>query len=110
MDSHVSRRCPEMPQASANGILTMFATGNDRPNFFEISIADDCIDFGVSIFACNNNDLVDTGGALKCVDGMGDDRSASDRRKQFVETHAATVTGGDDDGGQHDRRVETLKG
>jgi hypothetical protein len=30
---------------------------------------------------------------------MGDDRSAGDRRKQFVETHATTVTGGDDDGG-----------
>jgi hypothetical protein len=28
---------------------------------------------------------------------MRDDRFASNRRKQFVETHAATVTGGDDD-------------
>jgi hypothetical protein len=35
---------------------------------------------------------------------MGDDRSIGDRRKQFVETHAATVTGGDEDGCQHDRK------
>ena len=33
---------------------------------------------------------------------MSDDRFARDHRKQFVETHAATVTGGDDDGGKHE--------
>jgi hypothetical protein len=75
----------------------MFAAGNDRPNFFEISIANDCFDLIKSIFACDNNDLADTGGPLKCVDAMRDDRSAGDRRKQFVETHAATVTSRDDD-------------
>jgi hypothetical protein len=75
----------------------MFAAGNDRPNFFEISIANDCFDLIKSIFACDNNDLADTVGPLKCVDAMREDRSAGDCRKQFVETHAATVTSRDDD-------------
>jgi hypothetical protein len=35
------------------------------------------------------------------VHGVRDDRFAGDHREQFVETHAPTVTGGDDDCGQH---------
>ena len=101
MDSNVSRRWFEMIQAGADGILTMFATGNDRLNFFEIFIADYRFDFDVSIFTCNHNNFIDTAGTLKCTDGMGDDRSIGDRRKQFVETHATTVTGGDEDGCKH---------
>ena len=77
----------------------MFAAGNDRPNFLKIPIANACFDLIKSIFPCNNNDLANTVGPLKCVDSMRDDRFAGDRRKQFVETHAATVTGCDDDCG-----------
>jgi hypothetical protein len=106
VNSHVFRRGLEMIQAGADGILTMFAAENDRPNFFEISIANDCFDLIKSIFACDNNDLVDTVGPLKCVDGMRDDRSAGDCRKQFVETHAATVTGGDENGSEHRRKLK----
>jgi hypothetical protein len=102
VNSHVLRTSLEMIQTGTNGILTMFAAGNDRPNLFEILIANGCFDLIKSILACNNNDLADTIGPLKCVDGMRDDRSAGDHRKQFVETHAATVTGSDDDGSQHD--------
>src|SRR5882762_5399294 len=98
VNSRVLRASLEMIQTGTNGILTMFAAGNDRSNLFEIFIANDCFDLIKSILACNNDDLADTIGALKCVDGMGDDRSAGDRRKQFVETHSTTVTGGDDDG------------
>src|SRR5438105_9334163 len=96
VNSHVFRTSLEMIQASADGILTMLAAGIDRPNFFEISIANDCFRLIKPIFACENNDLSDTVGPFKCVDGMRDDRSARDRRKQFFETHATTVTGGDE--------------
>ena len=107
MDSNVC--CPwlEMIQAGANGILTMFATGNDRLNFFEIFIANERFDFSVSIFACDHDDFIDTAATLKCADGMGDDRSIGDRRKQFVETHAATVTGGDEDGCKHRQKLKS---
>src|SRR5947207_15950284 len=93
-----------MIQASADGILTMLATGNDRPKLFEIFVANDPLDFSVSIFTRDHNDLANTGCTLKCGDCMGDNRSAGDRRKQFIETHAATVTGVDDDGCSHDQK------
>jgi hypothetical protein len=109
VNSHVFRTSLEMIQAGANGILTMFAAGNDRPNFFEISIATDCFDLSKSIFAGDHNDLADTVGPLKRVDGMRDDRSAGDRRKQFVETHSAAVTGGDENSCEHVKRVTELK-
>jgi hypothetical protein len=97
VNSHVFHISLEMIQASADGILTMFAAWNDRPNFFEIPIANDRFELIKSIFARDNDDLGNTVGPFKRVDGMRYDRSAGDRRKQFVETHAATVTGGDDD-------------
>jgi hypothetical protein len=87
-----------MIQASPDGILTMFSAGYNGSNLFEFFIADDLFYFSQSIFTCDDNDSADAPGALKCVDGMADDRSAGDRRKQFVETHATTVTGGNDDG------------
>jgi hypothetical protein len=104
--SHVFGISLEMIQAGADGILTMFAAWNDRPNFFEISIANDCFDLIKSIFACDYNDLADTVGPLKRVDGMRDDRSASDRREQFVKTHAATVTGGDENSSKHGQKLK----
>src|SRR5436190_21547595 len=72
-----------MIQASADGILTMLATGNDRPNLFEIFIANDRRDFSVSIRTGDHNDLANTGCTLKCVDCVGDDRSAGDRRNNL---------------------------
>jgi hypothetical protein len=106
VNSHVFRTSLEMIQAGADGILTMFAAGNDRSNLFEILIANDCFDLIKSTFARDNNDLADTVGPLKCVDGMRNDRSAGDRRKQFVETHAATVTGGDENSCKHRRKLK----
>ena len=101
MNSDVFRASREMIQAGANRILTMFTAGNDRPDFFEIFIANDCFDLIKSIFATDNNDLADRAGPLKCADGMCDDRAANNRCEQLVETHAATATGCDDDGSQH---------
>ena len=98
MHSDVCCRRVEMIQAGPNGILAMFATRNDRLSFFEIFITDDRFDFAVSIFTRDHNDFIDTAGALKCTQRVGEDGFPGDRRKQFVETHAATVTGGDDDG------------
>jgi hypothetical protein len=37
---------------------------------------------------------------------MRDDRSARDRRKQFVETHAAAVTGGDENSCKHRQKLK----
>jgi hypothetical protein len=89
----------EMIQTGPDGILAMFATWNDRLNLFEFFIAGDLFYFSQSIFTCDYNDPADAPGALKCAYGMGDDRLAGNRRKQFVETHSATVTGGDENGG-----------
>jgi hypothetical protein len=77
----------------------MFAAGNDRPNLFEILIAGDHFDFMPSTFTRDYNDFADTAGALKCAYGMRDDGFTGDLRKQFIETHAATVTASNDDGG-----------
>jgi hypothetical protein len=99
MDSHVSCGCLEMIEPGPDGILTMFSAGYDRPNLFEFFIADNLFYFSQSIFTCDGNDPAHAPDALKCVDRMGNDWSAGDRRKQFVETHATTVTGGNDDGG-----------
>src|SRR5206468_11178685 len=96
----------EISQAVTDGILTMFAAGKDRPNFLEISITIDCFYLVKSIFARDDNDFADTVGPLNCVDGMRDDRSASDHRKQFVETHSATVTGGDENGCKHRQKLK----
>ena len=109
MDTNVFSPWLEMIQAGPNGILAMFATGNDRPNLFEISIANERFDFSVSVFACDDDDFIDTAAKLKCADGMGDDRSIGDRRKQFVETHAATVTGGDEDSCKHKQKLQSYK-
>jgi hypothetical protein len=105
MDSNVFCSRGETIQAGADGILAMLATGNDRPNLFEIFSLNDSFDLITAIFACDNNDLADGPRALKRAHGMRDDRPAGDRRKQFVKTHATTVTGGDDDGCKHDRDV-----
>src|SRR5436190_17830087 len=87
----------------------MCSARNNRPNFFETSAVNHWFDRIESIFARHNNDVADTIGPLKCLDRMRDDRSAGDRCKKFVETHAATVTSGNDDGGQHGRHDEPLK-
>jgi hypothetical protein len=99
-----------MIQAGADGILTMFAAWNNRPNLFEISIADDRFDLIQSICASDHNDLAHGTRALECENGMRDDRPAGDRRKQFVETHAATVTGGDENSGKHKQKLKKLRG
>ena len=88
-----------MIQASAHGILPVFTTRNDRANLLEILIANYRVDFVVSIFPGDNNDSINRVGALKCAYRVRDDWFAGNRRKQFIETHAAAVTGGDDDGG-----------
>src|SRR5206468_12628863 len=95
-----------MIKADTNGILTMISSVNDRPNFLEISITNDCFYLIKSIFARDDNDFADTVGPLNCLDGMRDDRSASDHRKQFVETHSATVTGGDENGCKHRQKLK----
>src|SRR5205823_4483332 len=46
----VSCSCIQIFHASADGILTVFATRNDRPNLFEIFIANDRFDFSVRQF------------------------------------------------------------
>jgi hypothetical protein len=106
VNSDVFRTRLKMIQPGANRILTMFATGNDRSNFFEIFVTHDCFDLIESIFACNDNDPANATRALKCTYGMRDDWPAGDRRRQFVETHAATVTGGDENSCKHRQKLK----
>jgi hypothetical protein len=87
-----------MVQPGAHGILPTPSARNDRPNFFEIFIANDRFDLIVSIFPGHHNNSIDRPGALKCAYRVHDHRFAGNRRKQFIETHAAAVTGRDNDG------------
>src|SRR5262249_4922174 len=87
----------EMIQTGAYGILPVFATGDDRPNLLKIFIANDRFDFIVSILTSDDDDSIGTFGVLKCAYRVRDDWCARYRRKQFVEAHAAAVTGRDED-------------
>jgi hypothetical protein len=86
-------------QAGAHGILPVFATWNDRPHFSEVFSADNRFDFIKSIFPGDNNNFVHRAGALKCVYRVRDNWFAGNRSKQFVKTHAAAITGRNDDDG-----------
>ena len=87
-----------MVESGAHGILPAFSTTNDRPNFLEIFIANDGFNLIVSIFARDDDDSIDRVGALECGYGVRDDWFARNRRKQFIETHAAAVASRDNDG------------
>src|SRR5262252_2738602 len=91
----------EFIQTDANGILTTFAAGNDGSNFFQTFAADQRFNFGDSIFARDNDDVTDASGSLKSAQGVCDNRPAPNRSKQLIETHATTVTGGNENGGKH---------
>ena len=88
----------QMIQTSAHGILPALSAWNNRLNLFKIFIANDRFDFIVSIFPGDDDDCVYGAGTLKCADRVRDHRFAGNRRKQFIETHAAAVTGRDNDG------------
>ena len=87
-----------MIQTGAHGILPAFATRNDRPDLPKIFLANDPFDFAMSICAGDDDDPMDALGILKCANRVRNDRCARYRRKQFVEAHAAAVTGRDEDG------------
>jgi hypothetical protein len=106
MDGHVPCTGFQLIQACANRILAMFAARNDRTNLLEVFIANNRFDFSMSIFARDHSDFIDTAGTLKCMDGMRDDRSTGDRGKQLVKTHAATVTGGDENSSKHSQKLK----
>ena len=77
----------------------MFATSNNRADFFEIFIADDLFDFTMSIFASHNDDFINGSGALERQNRMRDRRFPGNCHKQFVKTRAPATAGGDDDRG-----------
>src|SRR5947209_298075 len=90
-----------MIQAGAHGILPAFATRDDRPNLLKIFFANDLFDFVMSICVGNDDDSIDALGILKCAYRARDDRFPCYYCKQFVEAHAAAVTGRDEDACQH---------
>ena len=98
-----------MIQAGAHGILPMFATLNDRPNLLKIFFANDRFDFVMSICVGNDDDSIDALGILKCAYRVRDDRFPCYYCKQFVEAHAAAVTGRDEDATEHGKNVKPLK-
>src|SRR5215470_13866640 len=73
VNSDVFRISLQMIQTGANRILTVFSTRDDRPNLFEIFLAEARCDLIEPIFARNDNDPRHANGALKCTYGMGDD-------------------------------------
>ena len=85
-------------QPGAHGVLPPLSARNDRSNLFEIFIAHDRFDFIASIFARDDNNSIDSVGALKCAYCMSNDWFPGNRRKQFIETHAAAVTTRNNDG------------
>ena len=93
-----------MIQAGAHGILPVFATRDDRPNPLKIFFANDRFDFVMLICARDDDDSIDALGILKCAYRVRDDRFPCDYCKQFVEAHAAAVTGRDEDGRQHEQK------
>jgi hypothetical protein len=93
----VSRRGLQLVEPSAHGILPAFSTPSDRSNLFEVFIAHDGFDFVMSIFARDNNNSIDRVGVLECGYGVREDWFAGNRRKQFIETHAAAVPSRDND-------------
>jgi len=98
-----------MIQAGAHGILPAFATRDDRPNLLKIFFANDRFDFVMSICAGDDDDSIDALGILKCAYRVRDDRFPCHYCKQFVEAHAAAVTGRDEDGAEHGKNVKPLK-
>jgi hypothetical protein len=86
-----------MIQAGADGILPVFATRNNRSNLPGLFIANNRFDFLVSIFPGDDDNFAHGRGPLKCAYRMRDDWFAGNCRKQFIETHALTGAGGDDD-------------
>ena len=85
-------------QTSAHGILPMFAANNDGSDLLKASITRNLSDFGMSIYAGDDDDFADRTGLLERADGMRDHRRAGDICKQFVKPHAPTAACGDDDG------------
>ena len=92
----VSCSCVQMFQASAHGILPVFTTRNDRPNLFEIFIANDRFDFIVPVFPGDDDDSIDRAGAFKCAYRVRDDWFAGNRDEQFIEAHALAAAGCDE--------------
>src|SRR3977135_4294397 len=79
----------------------MFAANHNRLHFSTALLANDSFHLTMSIFARDDDNLVNGIGALKCLDRVCDDRFAINRRKKFIQPHAATTAGGDDDGRKH---------
>jgi hypothetical protein len=93
-----------MIQPGADGILTLFAAGNDRPHLCELFIANNRPDFIVSIFPRDDNNSAHGVGMLKCGYCVCDDWFVGNRRKQLIESHATALTGGDNDCRQHEQK------
>jgi hypothetical protein len=93
-----------MIQAGADRILPVFATRNDRPHLLELFFMNNRSDFIVSIFPRDDNNSAHRVGTLKCGYCVCDDWSAGNRRKQFIESHAAAIARGNNDCRQHEQK------
>jgi hypothetical protein len=59
------------------------------------------VEFREPILFGNENDFIDFFAVRECFERMPDDRFAGERRKEFVEAHAAGTPGSNDDCADH---------
>jgi hypothetical protein len=75
-------------QASPDGILPTFASGDNRAHFFESCTGSDFSDFIMPFFTRHDYDFAYGSRAFERADWMSDHWFARDYGKQFVEAHA----------------------
>jgi hypothetical protein len=85
-------------QSSPNGILSTFAAGDNRADFFEPCTRSDFSDSIMPLFTRHDYDFAYGNRALKRADRVSDHRFAGDWGKQFIEPHALAAAAGYDDG------------
>jgi hypothetical protein len=103
----IFRLAIDMIQASPNGILPAFATGNNRADFFEPCAGHDFPDFIMTLFTRHDYDFTDGSRALKGAHRVSNHRFARDCGKQLIEPHSLAAAAGYDDGTDHGEHVKS---
>jgi hypothetical protein len=85
-------------QASPNGILSTFAAGDNREDFFEPPVSTDFSDFIMPVFTRHDYDFAYGSCVLERADCVSDYWFARDYGKQLIEPHALAAAAGYDDG------------
>jgi hypothetical protein len=101
VDRNIASITTEIFQTSTNGILSIFAAGDNGLDFFEALIATDLSDFIAPIFSRNDNDFGDGIGQLERVDRMRYHWFTGDCLEQFIKANAPAAARRNDNGREH---------